>query len=98
MASHQQWQEEQIKLHDITKPFAPENGTALQFKVGDAIVYTNDQGASFNNRVIGLYQPKEPCSLYASGYRYLLDTDCHWMPVKEANLQAKLDQETLQPA
>ena len=51
------------------------------------VIYTNDYGVQFKQRVTGLYQPSEPCSLYATGRRYLLDTDCYWMPVAEANLE-----------
>jgi len=86
MSSHHDWVTEIIQRHDLEKPFAPENGKALKFHVGDFVIYTNDYGVAFNRQITGLYQPQKPCSLYASGCRYLLNTDCYWMPVKEANL------------
>lgn len=89
MSSHYTWEAAAIKQHDREKPFAPENGRPLQFNVGDAVIYTNDYGVSFGpHRVTGLYQPAMQCSLYATGYRYYLDTASHWMPVKESSLSA----------
>lgn len=87
MSSHWEWQERMIKQHDAEKPFAPENGTPLAFKAGDPVIYTNDQGVEFHLNVTGLYQPNPIDSLYATGYRYMLDWDCHWMPVRESNLR-----------
>jgi hypothetical protein len=95
MSSHHQWVDEIVKHHDEQKPFAPENGTPLAFKAGDSVTYTNSFGVSFNRTVTGIYQPSQPCSLYATGCRYLLDTDSHWMPVDEASLkhlQARAEQ------
>lgn len=86
MASHYHWEAAVIKRHKMQKPFAPENGRPLQFKIGDPVVYTNDYGVMFAQKVIGLYQPGEMTSLYATGYRYYLDKVSHWMPVKEVNL------------
>lgn len=86
MSSHQDWQAEVIRQHNAERPFAPENGQALQFNVGDAVVYSNDNGVSFNHKVTGLYKPNPIDSLYATGCRYLLDWDCHWMPVRESSL------------
>src|SRR5579859_5003958 len=76
-----------IEEHDRTKPFAPENGKPLAFKAGDKVIFTNDYGVPFRLTVTGFYQPGETDALYASGYRYMLDSDCYWMPVKERNLQ-----------
>lgn len=90
--SHGDWQKEVIEQHNLRKPFAPENGQELLFKIGDKVVYTNDNGVSFIKKVIGLYQPNPIDSLYACGHRYLLDTDCYWMPVKEDNLTHCNDQ------
>jgi hypothetical protein len=87
VSSHQDWQEEVIARHEASRPFAPENGDELKFKVGDRVVYTNDQGASFDLRITGLYRPAPINSLYATGYRYLLDGDAPWMPVKEKSLE-----------
>lgn len=87
MASHHEWAEEVIAQHDELKPFAPENGESLKFNIGAPVIYTNDYGVSFPLRVTGHYKPETPCSLYARGYRYLLDKDSHWMPVKEDSLQ-----------
>lgn len=64
---------------------------ALLFKVGDPVIYRNDYGVEFHRRVTGFFQPSDGCDLdarlYGYGYRYMLDTDCHWMPVKEENLR-----------
>ncbi|PTT78673.1 hypothetical protein DBR42_22895 [Pelomonas sp. HMWF004] len=87
MSSHWEWAEQVIAKHDAEKPFAPENGTPLAFKPGDPVIYTNDAGVSFPLKVTGYYQPEQPCSLYATGRRYLLDWDCHWMPAAEASLR-----------
>lgn len=87
MSSHHDWAEKVIEQHDREKPFAPENGQPLKFKIGEAVIYTNDYGVSFGpHRVTGLHQPTEPSSLYASGYRYYLDKVSCWMPVKESSL------------
>ena len=89
MSSHHDWETEIIAQHARETPFAPENGQPLKFGVGDAVIYTNDYGVSFGpRRVTGLYQPDMPSSLYATGYRYYLDKDSHWMPVKESSLSA----------
>lgn len=89
MSSHHEWAAETIARHDREKPFAPENGQPLKFSVGDSVIYTNDYGISFGpHRVTSLYQPAEPSSLYATGYRYYLNTSSYWMPVREANLSA----------
>jgi len=90
MSSHHDWAAKVIADHDAEKPFAPENGQPLAFKPGDPVIYTNDQGVSFAFNVSGYYKPVHPCSLYAAGYRYMLDKGSHWMPVKEANLSHNL--------
>lgn len=86
MSSHQEWEKFVIEAHDLEKPFAPENGQPLQFVAGDWVTYKNDAGCTFLRRITGLYQPKQPCSLYATGARYLLDWNCYWMPVVESKL------------
>lgn len=64
---------------------------ALLFKAGDPVIYRNDYGVEFRRRVTGFFQPADGCDLdarlYAQGYRYMLDSDCYWMPVKEENLR-----------
>lgn len=91
MSSHWEWQEKVVAQHDLEKPFAPENGEPLKFKIGDPVIYTNDYGVSFRLRITGFYQPAEPCSLYATGRRYLLDWSCPWFPVKEAQMLVDAD-------
>ena len=85
--SHQDWEKEMIEKHDLQKPFAPENGNELLFKIGDDIIYTKDNGAIFTFKVTKLYQPNPIDSHYAIGCRYLLNWDCPWFPVKECNLE-----------
>lgn len=92
MSSHHEWAERVIAQHDRSKPFAPENGTPLKFKAGDPVIFTNDYGVQFRQRITGLYLPTEPCSLYANGRRYLVNSSSPWFPVKEAQLQ--LDEDT----
>lgn len=60
---------------------------SLRFKIGDAVIYTNDFGAQFHSRVTGFYQPAGPCGLYALGRRYFLDSSSPWMPVAESSLR-----------
>ncbi len=85
--SHHQLCEEAIAQHDLEKPFSPENGTPLKYAIGDTVIFTNDYGCEFTRRVTGYYKPSTTTSLYAVGYRYLLDTSSPWMPVKEADLR-----------
>ena len=44
MGSHHDWVNQTVKLHNATKPFAPENGRCLRFAVGDKVIYTNPAG------------------------------------------------------
>ena len=64
---------------------------SLLFKAGDPVIYRNDYGVEFHRRVTGFFRPADGCDLdarlYERGYRYLLDKDSHWMPVKEENLR-----------
>ena len=87
MSSHWAWCKEVAKQHDKDKPFAPENGQPLKFKIGDKVLYTNDNGAKFNLIVTGLFQREEGESLYCTGKRYYLNWDCHWMPTTESSLE-----------
>ena len=88
MSSHYEWEVVVLQKHNEEKPFSPENGQTLKFKVGDPVIYTNDYGVSFALRVTGLYLPKQPCCLYATGSRYLLDKSSYWMPVSEDCLRS----------
>ena len=87
MSSHHDYIIEITAQHDALKPFAPENGQPLRFKIGDAVIYTNEFGAQFRRRVTGFYRPTEPSGLYARGARYLLDSSSPWMPVSESCLR-----------
>ena len=42
MSSHHDYIIEITAQHDALKPFAPENGQPLRFKIGDAVIYTNE--------------------------------------------------------
>ena len=74
MSSYWEWKKRVVAQHDLEKPFAPENGEPLRFKLGDPVIFTNDYGVSFRLRITGFYKPEEPCSLYACGRRYLVDS------------------------
>lgn len=87
MSSHHDWVIAVTEEHDRLKPFAPENGQPLRFKIGDEVIYTNNYGVQFKLRVTGFYKPKGLCGLYARGARYLLDMDCYWFPVNESSLR-----------
>ena len=91
--NHADWQKEIIEQHNAQKPFAPENGNKLLFKVGDDVIYTNENGVSFNLKIAGLYQPNPIDSLYAVGRRYLLNWPCFWFPIKECDLEFDLKHE-----
>ena len=88
MSSHHEWVQEVAEQHDKQKPYAPENGQPLSFKIGDPVIYKNPAGIEFPLRVIGFYQrPALPDGMYANGARYLLDWDCPWFPVAESGLR-----------
>jgi hypothetical protein len=86
MSSHWAWAERVIKNHNKEKPFAPENGQPLRYKIGDKVIFTNEYGVEFSLSVTGYYEPEEMTAQYALGKRYMLDWDCPWMPVAEASL------------
>lgn len=89
MSSHWEWVEERMREHDETKPYAPENGQELKFKIGDPVIYTNEYGREWRRVVTGYYaRPKNPCGLYANGARYFLNGDAHWFPHSERELRA----------
>lgn len=86
MSSHHEWVIRVVAEHDAKKPFAPENGVALKFKVDDDVIYTNDYGVSFRFKITGFYS--EPtCALYANGARYLVNSSSPWFPVSESALR-----------
>jgi hypothetical protein len=87
MSSHHEWVEQGIAHHDALKPFAPENGRPLAFKVGDSVIYTNPAGCEFKQRISGLYRPDQTTAQYALGARYLIDSDSPWVPVAESSLR-----------
>lgn len=87
MSSHYEWVKKVIAEHNENKPFAPENGNPLKFKIDDKVKYTNCSGMSFELTVTGYYKPEFMNSLYAEGFRYMLDWPCNWMPVKESSLE-----------
>ena len=91
MSSHWEWAKGVVAKHDLGKPFAPENGDPLKFKIGDPVIFTNDYGVSFRLRITGYYQPTDPCPMYATGSRYLVDSSSPWFPVKESELQLDED-------
>jgi hypothetical protein len=93
MSSHHEWVEEIWAAHDAARPFAPENGNALRFKIGDPVIYTNPAGLLFKYRVTGFYQPDGMCAGYAQGKRYLVNSCSPWYPVAEADLT--IDAETV---
>ena len=87
MSSHHDYIIEITAVHDTLKPFAPENGRPLRFKIGDAVIYTNEFGAQFLHRVTGFYRLTGLSGLYARGARYLLNSSSPWMPVSESSLR-----------
>lgn len=86
MSSHWEWEKEVVAAHEANRPYAPENGQPLKFKAGDRVIFTNCYGVWFRCTVTGLYRPEKVDSLYATGRRYMLDYDCHWMPATEESL------------
>ncbi|MED5491731.1 MAG: hypothetical protein VYD45_06370 [Pseudomonadota bacterium] len=87
MSSHHDYILEITAQHDALKPFAPENGQPLRFKIGDAVIYTNEFGAQFRRRVTGFYRPTGLSGSYARGARYLLNSTSPWVPVSETSLR-----------
>lgn len=87
MSSHHDHIIEITAQHDVLKPFAPESGQPLRFKIGDAVIYTNECGVQFRRRVTGLYRPSRLCGHYARGARYLLNSTSPWVPIAESSLR-----------
>ena len=83
--------EELIEEAERTRPYAPENGKPLRFKVGDAVQYYSDGGTlvlPMVYRISALMTKAENPGWYAMGYRYWLDSaKPTWMPVAELNLR-----------
>ncbi len=73
MSNHHDYIIEITAQHDVLKPFAPENGQQLRFKIGDAVIYNNEYGVQFRRRVTGFYRPSGLSGHYARGARYLLN-------------------------
>lgn len=53
---------------------------SLRFKIGDAVIYTDEFGVRLHRRVTRFYRPTEPSGLYACGWRYYIDSSSPWMP------------------
>ena len=64
MSSHHDWVNQTVKLHNATKPFAPENGRCLRFAVGDKVIYTNPAGLKFRFSITGHYGPANGSSSF----------------------------------
>ena len=84
--------DEAVSQHDTHKPFAPENGKPLRFKVGDSVIYTNDYGLEFEYTITGLVNPPSAkcglyARLYAGGSRYYVDSDSPWVAIQESSLR-----------
>lgn len=87
MSSHHDYISEITAHHNALKPFAPEKGQPLRFKIGDTVTYTNEYGVQFRCRVTEFYQPSGLCGHYARGARYLLNSTSPWVPVAESSLR-----------
>lgn len=74
-------------MHDATTPFPPENGESLKFKVGDKVTFVNEYGVKCYGRIVTRIMSRaDDEAQYCLGKRYYINTDCHWMPVKESQL------------
>jgi hypothetical protein len=79
MSSHQDYVDRVVAEALANPQFAPENGQPLRFQPGDLVTYTNDYGVKFDL----------PCSLYATGRRYLLNMGGN-LPVHERSLEPRV--------
>lgn len=96
MSSHWEWVETVTADHDRDKPFAPENGQALRFAIGDHVIFTNDYGVEFEMQITGFFdRPQAPSGLYSRGHRYLVDSSSPWFPVTEASLRLNTAKQSL---
>lgn len=85
--SHHDMMKLTIEEHDRERKFAPENGQPLKFKVGDKVTFVNDFGFRRSGKTITrIMKREEDESLYCQGYRYYIDSDSPWFPVKESSL------------
>lgn len=88
--SHHEMMKLTIEKHDSERPFAPENGQPLKFKAGDIVTFINDFGFRRSGKTVTrIMKREEDESLYCIGYRYYIDSDSPWMPVKETQLCAE---------
>lgn len=86
-SSHWDWAEGVIADHAKEKPFAPENGNELKYKVGDLVWYTNDAGIRWQTSVTKVLTPADGDDLgYALGHRYMLDLKPLHLSYKESSL------------
>jgi hypothetical protein len=92
MSSHWDHIGRLIVEHDELKPYALENGKPLRHAIGETVSYTNDYGVSFCYQITGFFEPTTDAGLYAAGYRYLVNSDSHWMPITETSLSVASDQ------
>lgn len=53
------------------------------FKPGDRVVYTNDQGVKFSPRIVRGFTAE----VQSWGAFIYIDSDCWWCPVKPKNLR-----------
>jgi hypothetical protein len=86
MSNHHDWVSIAVAQHDAKKPYAPENGCPLKFKIGDDVVFTNEAGLKFRYQITGFYRPETKCAQYARGARYYVNSDSPWFPVSESEL------------
>lgn len=55
-----------------------------EFKIGDIVTYTNDNGCVFPNHIITGIDHNHFLAKY--GNIYYLDLDCYWFPVAKTSL------------
>jgi len=55
------------------------------FRLGDRVTFTNDNGVSFNGHRVTGFSP----TVEGDGRFIYLDFDCWWFPVKPENLQRR---------
>ena len=85
--SHHEMMKLTIEEHDRGQPFAPENGCPLKFRVGDKVTFVNENGCEFvGHTITRIMKREEDEILYCQGYRYYIDSDSPWFPVKESQL------------
>ena len=87
MSSYYDWAQRKIREHDANLPFAPENGQPLKFRIGDRVVFTNDNRIEFGFTITGIAVRSKDDLNYALGYRYLVNSSSPWFPVRESSLR-----------